>query len=41
MPNHFGSWHTVASRYQRWRASGLWFRIRAVFDERASDDVAA
>jgi hypothetical protein len=27
LPEHFGPWTTVASRYQRWCKEGLWARI--------------
>jgi transposase len=27
LPEHFGPWSTVASRYQRWWKEGLWTRI--------------
>ncbi len=30
LPERFGSWSTVASRYQRWLKEGLWIRILQV-----------
>lgn len=27
MPDHFGPWHTVYTRYADWRRSGLWSQI--------------
>jgi len=27
IPAHFGPWHTIYSRYQRWRDDGAWQRI--------------
>jgi transposase len=27
LPEHYGSWQTLHSRYQRWRAAGIWQRI--------------
>ena len=27
LPEHFGSWQTVHSRYQRWRTAGIWQQI--------------
>lgn len=30
LPEHFGPWSTVATRYQRWVKEGLWARILQV-----------
>ena len=30
LPEHFGPWSTVASRYQRWCKQGVWARILQV-----------
>jgi hypothetical protein len=30
LPEHFGPWSTVSSRYQRWLKEGLWQRILQV-----------
>ena len=30
LPEHFGPWSTVSSRYQRWVKEGLWTRILQV-----------
>jgi len=32
LPAHFGAWHTVYCRFQRWRKAGLWAQILAVLD---------
>ena len=29
LPEHYGPWRTVATRFDRWTASGLWQRILA------------
>lgn len=33
LPEQFGPWQTVHSRYQRWRKAGLWQRILATFTQ--------
>ena len=33
LPDHFGAWQRVYSRYQRWRTAGLWAQILAVLDQ--------
>nr|MBA2453213.1 transposase [Chloroflexia bacterium] len=33
LPEHFGPWQTVHSRYQRWRTAGIWQRILEVLQE--------
>jgi transposase len=35
LPERFGSWHTVASRFYRCVAAGLWDRVLAVLQRRA------
>ncbi len=30
VPPHFGSWHTVYTRYQDWHTAGIWHDILAV-----------
>jgi hypothetical protein len=30
LPEHFGPWSTVSSRYQRWAKEGIWTRILQV-----------
>jgi transposase len=30
LPERFGPWSTVSSRYQRWRKEGIWTRILQV-----------
>lgn len=27
IPEHFGPWQTIHSRYQRWKKAGIWQRI--------------
>jgi transposase len=29
IPHEYGSWHTLYSRYQLWRRTGVWARITA------------
>ncbi|HWE61222.1 MAG TPA: transposase [Chloroflexota bacterium] len=41
LPSHFGSWHTVYSRYQRWRKAGLWAQILDVLDQSDAQSAAA
>jgi transposase len=31
LPAEFGPWHTVYSRYRRWRSDGIWQRIIGTF----------
>lgn len=33
MPSQYGVWSTVASRYHRWKKSGVWQRIQAALRE--------
>jgi transposase len=33
LPDHFGPWPGVYSRYQRWRKAGMWTQILAVLDQ--------
>jgi hypothetical protein len=33
LPDEFGAWQTVYSRYRRWRREGLWQQILAVLQE--------
>jgi Putative transposase of IS4/5 family (DUF4096) len=35
LPERFGSWQTVASRYQRWRKEGRWARMLQVLQQPA------
>jgi len=41
LPDHFGPWQGVYSRYQRWRKAGLWPRILAVLDQPQAQHAAA
>lgn len=36
VPEQYGPWKTVHSRYQRWRRSGLWAQIRAALATQTS-----
>jgi transposase len=35
LPEHYGSWHTVSSRFYRWRSAGIWQRILAALQRQA------
>ena len=35
LPERFGPWHTVASRFYRWVAAGVWARVLAALQRRA------
>src|SRR5690242_16404456 len=35
LPERFGPWHTIASRFYRWRRSGIWQRLLAALQELA------
>jgi transposase len=35
LPERFGPWHTVASRFYRWAAAGVWARALAALQRRA------
>jgi hypothetical protein len=41
LPDHFGPWQGVYSRYQRWRKAGLWARILDVLDQPQVQPIAA
>ena len=41
LPAHFGPWHGVYRRSQRWRKAGLWPRILAVLDQPEAQPAAA
>lgn len=34
IPEHFGPWQTVRSRYERWRKAGIWQQILDALDQR-------
>jgi transposase len=40
LPERFGPWHTVASRFYRWVAAGVWVRVLAAL-QRAADAAGA
>jgi putative transposase len=33
LPEEFGAWKTVYSRYRRWCNEGLWHQIRSVLQD--------
>lgn len=35
LPEHYGSWHTVSSRFYRWQRGGIWQRILAALQQLA------
>src|SRR2546428_11070318 len=35
LPERYGPWGTVASRFYRWRKAGLWARLLAAVDQQA------
>ena len=35
LPERYGSWKTVSSRFYRWQRAGLWDRVLAAFRRRA------
>ncbi len=37
MPERYGSWKTVSSRFYRWRAQGIWDKLWAVWAEVQKD----
>jgi transposase len=38
LPEHYGSWKTVASRFYRWQAAGIWQRILSWLQRQADAD---
>ena len=38
LPEQFGPWQSVHSRYQRWRKAGTWQRILALLEQEAATD---
>lgn len=41
LPEHFGPWQTVHSRYQRWRTAGVWTRILDVLQDADGPSVSS
>lgn len=41
MPRCYGTWSTVASRYHRWKKTGVWQQVKRVLDEMAEQAYAA
>jgi transposase len=37
LPERFGPWSTVASRFYRWRKAGVWTRVLAVLQSAAAE----
>ena len=37
VPSHFGKWSTIASRFYRWRESGLWDQILDILRQEADE----
>jgi transposase len=35
LPDRYGSWHTVSSRFYRWRQAGIWQRLLAALQTAA------
>jgi len=35
LPEHYGPWQTVASRFYRWQKAGIWERLFAAVQQRA------
>jgi transposase len=35
LPERYGSWHTVYSRFYRWQQAGVWARVLAALQEQA------
>jgi transposase len=36
LPQRYGSWHTVASQFYRWRQDGLWDRLLASVQQQSN-----
>ena len=41
IPREYGSWHTLFSRYQRWRRTGIWAQITATLHRWTATDASA
>jgi len=37
LPERFGDWQTIYSRYRRWRTLGLWEQILTAMQQPATD----
>jgi transposase len=35
LPEHYGPWHTISSRFYRWRRAGIWARVLAALQRQA------
>lgn len=40
VPEHFGPWQTVHTRYQRWKKAGIWQRILDTFQQEDTADAS-
>lgn len=40
VPDHFGPWQTIQTRYQRWKKAGIWRRILDTFKQEDSADAS-
>lgn len=38
LPERYGSWKTVASRFRRWREAGIWDRVLIALQAEAAHD---
>lgn len=38
LPKRYGSWHTVSSRFYRWRKAGVWSRALEALQTRANGE---
>ena len=38
LPDHYGPWQTIHSRYQRWRKAGIWQQVLDVLDSHHHPD---
>lgn len=37
MPERYGKWQTVYSRFRRWRQAGIWERVLAALQQQADE----
>ncbi len=38
LPEHYGSWKTVSSRFYRWQMAGVWERILSALQQQTDDE---
>jgi transposase len=41
MPERYGPWSTIASRYHRWRHNGVWYRVLKALDQQTPSTYSA